>query len=140
MTQMKVIQSTVVIETGYKSLSRQNSCHTNCSAYIMRRGMNIPMIRMICGDEEGIRVPELHTYALPCLGYSVCMLCMNLARFCHKTIMGTTSGMGWVRDRPADHPPAPPSSSNSTQSTPSSSFILGYNALHNRHDVEIGGW
>src|SRR5258707_13195614 len=85
---MKAIQNTAVIEIGYERLSRRNGRRTNRSAYITRRGMNIHMIRMICGDEEGIRVPGIAYLrlmgCLPRLDYSVCTLCMDLARFCHK--------------------------------------------------------
>ena len=111
---MKAIQSTAVIEIGYERLSRRNGRRTNRSAYITRRVMNIPMIRMIYGDEEGIRVLELHTYA----SWGVCrVLTTPFVRYAWiwqdsatKTIMGTTSGMGRVRDRLAEHPAAPPSS------------------------------
>src|SRR5260370_2525550 len=100
---MKAIQSTAVIEIGYERLSRRNGRRTNRTAYITRRGMNIPMIRMICGDEEGIRVPELHTYA----SSGVCrVLTAPFVRYAWiwqdsatKTIMGTTSGMGRGRGR-----------------------------------------
>jgi hypothetical protein len=98
-TQAKAIQSTAAIEIRHERLSRWNSHPINHSAYIMHREMNIPMIRIICGDEQGIRVPEkLHTSwgVWHVSDYSICILCMDQVRFCHKIIMGMTSRMGWV--------------------------------------------
>ncbi len=144
--QMEAIQSTAAIEIRHERLSKRNGRRTNRSGYKTCREMNIPMIRIIVGMARG---SECRKNCVP-MPHGVFGVSLTTSPFvlygwvwrdsATKTIMGMTSGMGRVRDRPAEHPAAPPSSSNSTQSTQSFSLILSYNVLHDRCNVEIGGW